>query len=452
MSLRVQKVIFLKNQFVSRSMATLATKVKPRFKSKEKSVVSVPWKHKLACKHIMDKYFDIPKRHPALIYDFTDDLQIVKPYTVNIKNNLTRSSKKMNLFDFKMMTTTGPIPKSFKSQYVTQLLESKGVIIDGDVYRTGTSPLAKHSYIITSHHWHEDPIPRFDPAQLKPIKLNNNFSYVDKPAGLPCIPVMKNYAYNSLQFMLYVYRHFKEDIYYLHNDIGLIPGVVIICRKSRNAHSLATLQDAGEMKFVYLIRVHGRYDASLRELRLNGDSENPIDLAVIDRLQYDMSSDTSLLRLECNRHDLTDIKGVLSELLHPVVNDWKQIKLHGGHITNSLTVELGNPSNSLFYGKKTIHDASQNGCEIMRNPVGRNQRSKEDYVIKSRDLRLSPKLQKYYDQYRRVVHSQEHIQYCDECLVTRLPLPVSLMSPQMHLLSVEGNGLSCQSKQSLSWV
>ena len=432
-------------------MVSLATKVKP-LELEDKDIIKVPWKHKFAPKKLMERYFDVPKSHPALIYDYTDDLQIVKPYTVNIKTNLTRSAKRMNLYDFKMLTTTGPIPRSQKSQYVNQLLESKGVIIDGKVYRTGSSPLAKHNHITANHHRHEDPIPKFNPSNLKPIKMENNYSYVDKPAGLPCIPHMKNHVYNSLQFMLHIFRHYKEDTIFLHNDLELVPGVVIFSKNANKAHKLATAQNAGKMKFVYLIRVHGRFDPTLRELKLNGNSENHIDLATIDRLQYDSRSDTSLLRLECTRHHLNDIQGVLSDLFHPVVNDWKHLKMHHGHITTSLTVELGKQSHSLFHGKKRIHDAAQNGCKIIKNPLGRNPSSKEDYVIRYSDLKLSSNLKKYYDQYCKVVQYQENIEYCAECLVTRLPLPVSLMSPQMHLISVEGSGLSCHSKQSLSWV
>ncbi|KAL5261459.1 hypothetical protein ACHWQZ_G007237 [Mnemiopsis leidyi] len=189
MSLKVQKnVVSLTLSCGTRCLETLATKVKPKLLTEEKLVSGIPWKHKIACKQFMKKYFDAPKVHPALIYDFSDDLQLVKPYTVNIKTTLNKGAKKMNLHDYKMLTTTGPIPKSLKSQHVTQLLESKGVILDGNVYRTGSSPLSKHKFIITNHHCHEKPVPRFDPAHIKPIKINNGYSYVDKPAGLPCIP------------------------------------------------------------------------------------------------------------------------------------------------------------------------------------------------------------------------------------------------------------------------
>ena len=451
MSFKAQKVASLKILSSQRWINTLATKVKPKSSTEEKFVTRVPWKHKLATKNLMSRYFDVAKVHPALIYDFTDDLQLVKPYTVNIKTHLTKDVKEMKLYDYKMLTTTGPIPKSHKSQHVTQLLESKGVILDKNVYRTGSSPLSRHKFIITNHHRHEKPIPRFDPAHIKPIKINDSYSYVDKPAGIPCIPSINSYAYNSLQFMLYVHKHIRNDKCYFHNDLGFAPGVVIICRNIKQAYKLAEVQAAGNLEFVYLIHVYRKFDPSLKELMLQ-NSRNPKDCVQIDRLQYDSDSHSSLLRLKCRRHDLRDIQDKLSELSHPVVNDWKAIKVHGGHINNSLSVEMGNESKDLFKGKRNIHDAAHNDCDIMNNPVGKNQRSKEDYVIKSRDLNLSPSLERYYNQYRRVLSSHEHIKFCAECSVTRLPLPVDLMSPHIHLVSIEGGGLSCHSKQTLPWI
>lgn len=432
-----------------RQVSTLVNKV-PASKGQKNNTLRIPWKHKFVPENVMSKYFDVPKSYPALIYDFTDDLQLVKPYLVNVQNNISKKIRSLSLYDYKMKTTTGPIPRSFKSQFVSHMIESKGVIMDDKVYTTGTSPLAKHSFIRTQHHAHELPVPKINPRLLKPSPLSGGYKFVDKPAGFPCIPDLRHYAYNSLQFMLYVHKHVTAKSIYLHNDLGFASGVVLFAKDAKKAYKLANLQQHGEVKFVYLVRVHGRLNSSISELS-DGSDDSTIK-AKVSRLQYDTKSDTSLLRLECYEHSLQKLRMVLSQHLHPIVNDWKHVAVHGGYLTNSLTVEFANQSRSLFSGKKLIQDASHFECEIMRNPLVQNKDTTEDYVIKPRHLNLSPELENYYNQYISVIRSQEKVQHCADCLVTRLPLPINLMAPQIHLSSVETPEFSCKSKQRLDWM
>lgn len=401
---------------------------------------TVPKFHKFITDRLMNKYFDVIKTHPGLIYDYTDKLQIVKPYSINIKTNLTRETRKMTLYDYTMKFTTLALPNNVKSRFITKRLESGNVLIDGKVM-PGSKLLSNKTSIVRKSHHHEFPIPRFDVSTLKPNEINKQVSYIDKSPGLPCIPNMFEYAYNSLQFMIFVHGYITKPVFLL-NDIGSASGLVFLYTNGKMGAKLIRRINSGEMKFTYCLKVHGNLDKSdLLETEL-------LRNMLIDKLTFDPLSDTSILHIEGTSQTLLEIRRSLSEIGHPVVNDWRFLRNHHVSVDNSLEVIFGSKRNSVFYGKKLIQDAPFSGGIIMRNPMT----SKADHVIKSKDLKISKDLIKYYKQYKQVSDSYDQLESCAECLVTRLPLPVELMCPNIHLYSIQGPGLKCESTQNIPWM
>ena len=430
----------------SRQYGTVKAKVKSQL-SQKPAPLKIPRTHIFRTKYLIDKYFDNPKKLPSFIYDYTNELQLVKPYYVNIKTNLSMKAKKMTVHEFLMATSRLTIPNSIKSQFITKHLESGNVLIDGKVI-PGNKIMTNNSSISSKRHRHEIPIPKFDITALKPITKSQTINIIDKPAGLPCISNMIDYAYNSLPFMLYMHN-IEDRVLYLHNDIGFSSGIVVFSMNYQKAVKLLTLSQAGRIKYTYYIRVYGRIDQLITNIRIGSKSFEQANSASVEILGYDFNNDTSLLKINCYQHSLCDLKKSLSDLSHPIVNDWQHLHLHDAYITNSLNVGIGQRYDDLFHTKKLVQDAKEAGGYIMRNCI---EQQKRDYVIKPQHLKLSIDLTKCYNEYKSVIHQQEHFASCAECYVTRLPYPASMMYPQIHLQSIEQEGLCLESNQKIQWL
>ena len=434
-----------------RASSGIAFKVQPTTPDSplaHKTKLEIPKTHIFNTESLMRKYFETPKTHPDLIYDFTDDLQLVKPYTVSIKNNLRLGSERISLHDFTARTMNIPLPNNLKYQFINRHLASGRVLVDGKVM-PGDKPLLNKSTIVTKHHRHEWPVPRFDPALLEPQKRSRAVGFVDKPPGFPCVTAnMTQYAYNSLQFMLLIYSGISYQVI-LFNDIGFASGIVIFSRSKKNCVNLYATQKEINLKFVYYVNVTGHFDRDTGE---NLAATSNI-IETVDVVGYSIETDSTVLRLQCgnvSKDSLYHIRKSLSAAFHPVVNDWNFLKQHGGVLTGDLSVGLGKGEKSLFSGRKLIQNVKNVGGTIMRDPLDMQGRS--DYVIKPNQIRNPDKMKDYYSQYEGVVKRHEKISTCAECLVTRLPLPVELLSPHVHLAEVKSDSFHLESRQSLSWM
>ena len=424
----------------------MKSKVRPE-SVPELKALKVPRMQITKTKYLIDKYFDKPKKLPSFIYDYTNDLQLVKPYTVKIKTNISAKARKMTVYDFLMATSKLTVPNCIKSQFVAKYLESGNVLIDGKVM-PGNKLMTNKKCIISKRHRHETPIPLIDIVALKPLNKFQSNIIIDKPAGLPCTANMIDYAYNSLPFMLYMHK-IEERVLYLHNDIGLCSGIVLFSTSNQKATSLLALNQAGKIKYTYLIRVYGRFDKTITNIKIGCTLSEKQNNASIEVLDYNANNNTSLLKLYCYQHSLYDIQYSLSDLSHTIVNDWKHLRLHNAKISNSLDVQFGQVFNDLFHNRMLIQDAKEPGGYTMRNCL---ELQKKDYIIKLQHLKLSTDLKRFYSEYNSAVDRQEHFNSCAECHVTRLPYPINLMYPQIHLQSITQGEKCLESKQQIEWL
>eukprot|EP00116_Pleurobrachia_bachei_P004689 sb/3464951/ len=425
------------------SKKTLITKViktgpSSSLLTKPKQKTSEVWttkQHLCNAGALAKKYLENPRVHPRLVYDKTRDLQIVKPYIMTVNTRLTSQTVKLTGKQWLELTSRDPIPRCLRSQHLTSLIEGGVMKVDGKIIPPDML-LKGRDQVIRTHHRHERVVPVVRVDGIIPEPVIPTLWSVDKPAGLPALMDLRTHYYNSLPFMLHSFKLLPTATPIVVNNLGLASGIVLLGSNHKAVTRFRRVVGGGGVQFEYLARVHGHMEKS-------GD-----DVEVLQR-----NAGTTLVRVVTSNLDIKHVTHSLFSKGHPVLNDWENLQnFPGAYITKSLTLDFADrPIDGLFSGKrKKLVDSKIATCSVMENPLSK---TKELYVVEPQNLKLTGELSEYYNSYTKTVRGS-HVKTtnCAECNIMRLPLPVPLLSPNIHLQSVVADGMSVISRETPSWA
>lgn len=441
---RTDFITKVQHQPIDDTKTEFITKVQPKITSdaEHDTPVLIPKSHELRSEHLIRYKLTEFQKNPDIIYHFTDTLSIVRPYNVEVGIHLTNKTRSQSLRDV-LETRYWPIYAGRKKQHIVDCIRSGKILVDGIKVYPDTK-LKGYDKITLNEHRHEDAIPN---TQLRHKKLNRDMYVVDKPPGIPTIP--DNYHfYNTMQLLLYTEHNL--DKLTLFNNIGKCSGVVVLSTNSERCKRLLNQQRRGEIVFKYLARVYGKFPDDRTVLETSYE-RLPNTQAKVTHCGYDLTTDSTLLEVEVGNVRQEDLRRILAEAEHPVINDWANAGALKPSLDDTLGVRFGDYS-SLLDGCKSVTDKRESSNRVtVLNKLKKERGLNHEWIVNVKSLDLSKELKTFYDQYLRAVREEVREAHCLRCSVVRLPLPPDVNNASLHLKSIDTNAGLIESEQSLPW-
>ena len=444
--------IHTKAEFVTRvqhpshepSKTEFATKVQPKVTPdiEYDTPVLIPKSHELRSERLIRYRLTEFQKNPENIYHFTDTLSIVRPYNVQVGIHLTKQTRDQSLREV-LGTRYWPVYAGRKKQHIVDCIRSGKILVDGIKVYPDTK-LKGYDKITINEHRHEDAIPN---TQIRHKKLNRDTYIIDKPPGIPTIPDNRHF-FNTMQLLLYT-EH-QLDKLTMFNNIGKCSGVVVLTNGSERCKRLMSQQRKGQVLFTYLARVYGKVSEDGVVLETSYERLSNTQ-ARVKYCGYDVSTDSTLLEIECANVRQEDLRRVLAEFEHPVMNDWTNAGALKPSLDDTLGVKFGDYS-SLLDGCKNVTDKRESSNRVtVLNKLRKNRGLNHEWIVNVKSLNLSKELKIFYDQYLRAVREEVREAQCLRCGVVRLPLPPDLNNASLHLKSINTSAGLIESEQSLPW-